>query len=276
MRKYSGLCRIEKVTSLTSKIFSIEIYCPAITEICLPGQFLQLKIPGCKTSNWPRPFSIHKAENGIVTLSIKKLGVITNLLEKKQPGENLFVTGPLGNSFTIPQSGQDIYFIAGGVGLPPLHFFCRRLLDMGYPGKNIHFYSGAKTKDELFGDREMIAMGIDYVAATDDGSFGVKGFVTEPLSVELAGRKTGAAAFDPIVYSCGPTVMLKKVSEICHNIPCYVSLEQLMPCGWGVCNGCAVKLKNSGDIETEDKRDYRLARVCKEGPVFDAAEVLWD
>lgn len=276
MRKFSGLCGIRKITIITNKIYALEIECPEIAGQCRPGQFIQIKIPEYQSFLWPRPFSIHKANRSSITVTVKKYGTITNLLETKKPGDRIFVTGPLGNSFVLPDSGREIYFAAGGVGLPPLHYFCMTLLRAGYPHENIHFYSGARTADELFANDELEALGIDYIAATDDGSYGIKGYVTEPLAVELTRRRTGDEAFSPILYSCGPTAMLKRVAELSYGLTCYVSLEQLMPCGWGVCNGCAVKLRKNDNEVTEDNRDFRLARVCKEGPVFSASEVLWE
>jgi len=276
VKKQSGLTRIHSVTSHSNKIFAINLECPEIALITRPGQFIQLKLPYSESCLWPRPFSIHKAANGLITVSIKKAGKITNILETKKPGEMIYVTGPLGNSFKMPPSGRDIYFAAGGVGLPPLHFLAEKLLDQGYPSETLHFYSGALTEDELFGHEELNSLGIEYIAATDDGSRGISGFVTEPLAIELTRRRTAEPGFNPIIYGCGPIPMLKKLAEICHGLTCYLSLEQLMPCGWGVCNGCAVKVKKNDDIITEDERGFRLARVCREGPVFDASEIIWE
>jgi dihydroorotate dehydrogenase electron transfer subunit len=247
-----------------------------VAKVCLPGQFVQIKLVDYPPAIWPRPFSIHHADDGVFVLSIKKYGKITGILETKRPGDKLFVTGPLGNSFDVPPPGHDIYFVAGGVGLPPLSFFCAELIKAGYPKESIHFYSGAKTAEELFGDDDLKSLDIDYVTATDDGTFGIKGYVTEPLAVELTRRRTGDSSFKPIIYGCGPTPMLKHLAEISYGVSCYLSLEQFMPCGWGVCNGCAVKLRKNDNTPTEDKRDFRLARVCKDGPIFAAAEVIWE
>ena len=117
---------------------------------------------------------------------------------------------------------------------------------------------------------------MNYIISTDDGSTGIKGFITEPLAVELAKIRTGGNDEDPVIYSCGPSAMLKKVAELAYGLECYLSLEQLMPCGWGVCNGCAVKVKTRNKTTTEDERGFRLARVCKEGPIFDASEIIWE
>lgn len=276
MRKYSSLTRIHNVISYSDKIFAINLECPEIASAAQPGQFIQLKLPRNESCLWPRPFSIHKAANDLITISVKKAGRVTNILETKKSGELIHVTGPLGNSFKMPPPGRDIYFAAGGVGMPPLHFLVVKLIEQGYPAETLHFYSGAKTESELFGDEELQALGIEYIAATDDGSKGISGFITEPLAIELMRRRTGENRFDPIIYGCGPIPMLKKLAELCYGLTCYLSLEQLMPCGWGVCNGCAVKIKKNVNDITEDERGFRLARVCREGPVFEASEIIWE
>jgi dihydroorotate dehydrogenase electron transfer subunit len=276
VRKYSDLARIHSVISHSDKVFAIDLEYPEIALTAQPGQFIQLKLPQSESCLWPRPFSIHKAVKGLITISIKKAGRMTSIMEKKKPGEMVYITGPLGNSFDIPPSGQDIYFAAGGVGLPPLQFLAEKLLAQGYPPNTLHFYSGARTRDELFGHEELRSLAIEYIAATDDGSQGISGFVTEPLAVELIRRRTAEPDFNPIIYGCGPIPMLKKLAEICYGLTCYLSLEQLMPCGWGVCNGCAVKIKKNDSIITEDERGFRLARVCREGPVFEASEIIWE
>ncbi|MCP4582157.1 MAG: dihydroorotate dehydrogenase electron transfer subunit [candidate division Zixibacteria bacterium] len=276
MIKHSSLARIHSVISLSKKIFTLNLECPQIASIAQPGQFVQLKLPDDQSSIWPRPFSIHKAADEIVTISIKKFGKITRLLETLKSGSMINVTGPLGNSFSMPPPDREIYFAAGGVGLPPLQFLAEKLLRQGYPVDKLHFYSGARSAEELFGDHELQALGLDYVSATDDGTTGIKGYITEPLSVELTRRRTGNEDFIPIIYGCGPEPMLKKLAAVCYKIPCFLSLEALMPCGWGVCNGCAVKIKKNDNLVTEDERGFRLARVCKEGPVFDASEVIWE
>jgi len=276
VRKYSNQTRIHSVVSLSNKIYTLNLECPEISSIAQPGQFVQLRLPESESTIWPRPFSIHKATDDIITISIKKIGKITRLLETLKPGNLVTVTGPLGNSFDMPAPGKDIYFVAGGVGLPPLQFLAERLLKQGYPGEKLHFYSGAGNSDELFGDSELKALGFDYVSATDDGTIGIKGFITEPLAAELMRRRTGDNGFNPVIYGCGPIPMLKKLAEVCYGMPCYLSLEALMPCGWGVCNGCAVKVIKNNDQATEDEHGFRLARVCKEGPIFDASEVIWE
>jgi dihydroorotate dehydrogenase electron transfer subunit len=274
--KFSGPVKVSAKTVASKNIFSLDIISPQIASQSYPGQFIQVKIPGMDTLPWPRPFSVHKVSDEVVTISIKKCGKVTELLYNIDRGDRLYVTGPLGNGFKLPPMEKYIYLVAGGVGLPPLHFLCEYILEQGYPSELIHFYSGARCADELFANDELTSLGIDYIVSTDDGSCGIKGFITEPFAGDLMKIDTDENKIKSVIYSCGPTAMMKKMAELCHGLECYLSLEQLMPCGWGVCNGCAVKIKAGGDNNTEDERGFRLARVCKEGPVFKASELIWD
>jgi len=274
--KFSGLTTIEEKTQLTDRIFALQLSCPEIASIAKPGQFVQLKLTDHDAHLWPRPFSIHQAKDGIIKLTIKICGAITNKLSRLNKGDNVHITGPLGSRFNIPTQWKPVYLVAGGVGLPPLHFLCETMLNNGCPAKYIHFLSGARCSDELFADREIKSLGVNYILTTDDGSAGIKGFITKPLDEKIAEFKNADTNQKPIIYGCGPIPMLKKVAAICSGFECYVSLEQLMPCGWGVCNGCAVKIVNSNNTVVEDERGFRLARVCKEGPVFKSSEILWE
>ena len=274
--KFSGLVYVHSIIHISKTVFALQIKCPQIASRAKPGQFIQLKLYNNGLSFWPRPFSIHKVEDEIITITVKKCGKATGRMAGLKPGDTLHITGPLGNSFKSPSRNKSINLVAGGVGLPPLHFLCESILKDGYSPQKIHFFSGAQSADELFADKEIISLGVNYTVATDDGSTGIKGFITKPLAAELARIKTGENPGNVVIYSCGPLLMLKKVAEICAGFECYLSLEQLMPCGWGVCNGCAVKVKITDNAETEDERGFRLARVCKEGPVFNASEVIWE
>ena len=275
MRRFSGPVRIYYKKTISEKVFAIELDCPEIAGVARPGNFVQLKLIDDKNSLWPRPFSIHHAAGNLITITIKKYGKTTALIDRLSKGDAMLVTGPLGNSFNDPPRDAPIYLVAGGVGLPPIHFLCENLLKSGYPAGSIKFYSGARTADELLGNDEIEALGVDYIVATDDGSLGIKGYITEPVAVDITTYRTKNPGRAPVVYSCGPMVMMQKLAEVCYGLTCYLSLEQLMPCGWGVCNGCAIKIKSRCNDKTEDERGFRLARVCREGPIFAASEVLW-
>ncbi len=268
--KYSGEAAITRKTIISEKIFSIELDCPEIAEQALPGQFVQVKIPGFQTAIWPRPFSIHDAHDGRIVLFIKKYGRITDLLASLPQPQKLLVTGPLGNGFHLPSDLAEIILVAGGVGLPPLHFLCKKLIADGLSPNAVRFYSGAKNRSELFAHEALLKLGVDYRVATEDGSAGYKGLVTHLLENDLEG-KSGL-----LICACGPMAMMKAVAMISGGHRCLLSLEQLMPCGWGVCNGCAVKIKSNDPQTTEDERGFRLARVCKEGPVFESGMIEWN
>jgi len=267
--KYSDTYPVKSVTLPSPKIIRLEIDSPQIANLARPGQFVQVRIPDKDTNIWPRPFSIHQVKNESLILYIKVFGKMTSHLAKLKTGDMLSITGPLGNGFSEPPNQARLFLVAGGVGLPPLYFLAHTLLEKGYPRELIHLYSGAKSAADLFARDEISALNIDYRISTEDGSIGMKGLVVETFANEFE-SESGA-----IVYACGPMAMLAAVAKIAGKNSCQLSLEQLMPCGWGVCNGCAVKLK-SDNSTVEDERGFRLARVCKEGPVFEADSILWD
>jgi dihydroorotate dehydrogenase electron transfer subunit len=268
--KFSGTAIVKNKTIYSANIFSLDIICPEISAKAKPGQFVQMRIPGCQEALWPRPFSIHHVDGDVVAIYIKKIGKITGLLNNLVNGDELQLTGPLGNGFDLPSKDRHAFLVAGGIGLPPLYFLCTQMIAAGHAPSMIHFYSGAKTQNDLFSRDEIKNLGVDCIVTTEDGTFGQKGLITTPFAINLKN------VAKPIIFACGPTAMLKEIARITDGLECYLSLEQLMPCGWGVCNGCAVRVKAADNEKTEDNRPYRLARVCKEGPVFGASEILWE
>ena len=155
--------------------------------------------------------------------------------------------------------------MGGGIGFPPLFFMADFLKD---EKKNITFYYGAKRKEEILFEKELQERCTKLILATEDGSLGEKGLVSDVFIKDL---DAGIIQSDLEVFSCGPKPMLEKISSICEkfDIKLQVSLENVMACGTGLCQGCAVKIKNSeGDFE------YKL--VCKDGPVFDSKIILWE
>jgi dihydroorotate dehydrogenase electron transfer subunit len=246
-----------------------------ISQLTVPGQFVQVRISRDPVPLWPRPFSIFdvNADKGEISIVFKVAGHGTRILSEKNEGDLVSIFGPLGNGFSIPENNQEIIMAAGGVGLPPLYLLSKFSVDHGFPSKSIKFISGAKTGSQLFDCKELTALNTDLRVCTDDGSVGVKGTVVDILD-RILDKEDNLK-----VYACGPSGMLKKVDEILveRNIAGFLSLEQLMPCGYGICSGCAVKVSPSPDRgETDDNRDYHLKRVCVEGPVFKSGEVIWE
>ena len=194
-------------------------------------------------------------------------------------GDQISIIGPLGNGFTVPAGKKLALLVAGGMGAPPLQHLAR-VLKSNFAKVEVVAFAGAKTLGDLpFTEQgsgkkgaaiaEFAGFCAQSHVATDDGSAGFKGFVTEQVSGWL---KTNAPpAAETIIYSCGPEQMLAEVARIAgeHGIDCEVSMERMMACGIGLCQSCAVEARVAGESETV----YKLC--CKDGPVFDAREVVF-
>lgn len=238
---------------------------PELAEICSPGQFLHVL---CHSGNDPilrRPFSIHDADSklGLVSLLYQVRGRGTQLLAERLPGEMLDVLGPLGRGFDLPKAaGQPILLVGGGMAVAPLYFLARRISETTGCAKTA-FLIGAHTEDMLLCLDEFALLRLVVQTATEDASHGHHGLVTDLLESYLHGGDK------PLVYACGPWPMLKAVAEItrAHGLKCQVSTEAKMACGVGACMSCVIKVRD-GD-------SAKYVRSCKEGPVFDADEVIW-
>ncbi len=210
-----------------------------------------------------RAFSIHGVDRrkGQFDLLFKVVGKGTEILSRKRPGDTLDILGPIGNEFTPPPEESDIMLVAGGMGIAPLWFLLSRLVGSRRPEK-LTFFLGSRNKGELVYLDKLRETGVDLVLTTDDGSRGRKGLVTEVFLKEIKRKKLHYGRL--AVYSCGPQMMLKRMAEIARKLDfsCQVSLENHMPCGVGVCWGCATKMT-----------DGTYKRVCADGPVFDAREL---
>jgi dihydroorotate dehydrogenase electron transfer subunit len=212
------------------------------------------------------------------------LGPATLRMTTLSPGDSVSVIGPLGNGFSVPDDKKTALLVAGGMGVPPLLHLAKVLMaDSHATMIEVIALAGAKTATELpfegkldeisqqlgFSIPEFARYGIESLLATDDGSAGYHGFVTDCL-VERLGQ-SDLAAKDIVIYSCGPEAMLAKVAEIAKdkNIDCQVSMERRMACGIGLCQSCAVQCRLNGSNETV----YKMC--CKDGPVFDGREVVF-
>ena len=236
-----------------------------LAEICAPGQFLHVL---CHPGNDPllrRPFSIHDADPklGLISLLYQVVGRGTQLLTERAPGEILDVLGPLGRGFSLPETAdQPILLVGGGMAVAPLYFLARRIAQTIGCAKTA-FLIGARTEDMLLCLDELALLRLAIQTATEDASHGHPGLMTGLLENYLQeGEK-------PLVYACGPWPMLKAVAEItkAHGLKCQVSTEAKMACGVGACMSCVIKVRD-GDSS-------KYVRSCKEGPVFDADEVIW-
>ncbi len=228
----------------------------ALAKEAEPGQFLQLKIAGVGAGYLRRPFSFGpiRAELGEFELFIQAVGEVSGRLCALEPGAELEVLGPLGKPFPEVEA-ERVLLVGGGTGAAPLVALAYK---WHRADKAVKLLLGAKTASALLGLASAEAAGVEVAVATEDGSAGVRGLVTELLEP--------ADAF----CACGPIPLMQKVAQYAAELqkPCYVSLEARMACGFGVCAGCAVPVKRRGKVE--------YAKACLDGPVFEAEEVAWD
>lgn len=242
--------------------FRLRLSCGNAYDKAVPGQFVTLWIPGNQQPLLRRPFSIHRIirENGKNELEIlyKVVGRFTQTLSGVPPGVQLDLLGPVGHGFTQPATSGAIAMAAGGIGVAPLVFLAETLKASGMDLSGSAAFIGGRSADDVLCRADFERLGLAVRTATEDGSDGEKGLVTDPLEAWLTENRP------EMLYGCGPSPMLTAVAEIAktRGIRCELSLETIMACGLGVCMGCAVKTTNVTD-------SYR--HVCKDGPVFDAS-----
>lgn len=250
-----GLYPIIKKTASAKGIFDITVLCPEMAALAKAGQFAQLLAPGFFLR---RPISICGIDKqaGTLRLVFEVRGSGTEALSRLNVGDNLDLIAPLGQGFTVTE-GRAVC-VGGGIGVPPMLGIAAEY------GERAAAITGFRNAAAVILQEDFKALGCETILCTDDGSAGIHGFVTTALEQYLQSNKTD------IIYACGPMPMLKGVAAIAekYGVRCQVSLEQRMACGVGACLGCATKIKRDG----EDKHLH----VCKDGPVFDSKEVVFD
>lgn len=217
------------------------------SHITAAGQFVNVKLDGFYLR---RPISVCDVEEGILTVIYKNVGKGTDYMAALTPGAELDLLTGLGNGYDLSVSGDSPVVIGGGVGVPPMYNLAKRLISQG---KEVTAILGFNKKDEIFFENEFKALGCKTVITTVDGSYGVKGFVTDAL------RDMDYSYF----YTCGPEPMLKAVYRAASTSGQF-SFERRMGCGFGACMGCSCK------TITGNKR------ICKEGPVLVKEDILWE
>lgn len=225
------------------------------TEDFTPGTFINLKVGNEGYPLLRRPISIFHTdhENSSISIIYKDLGMGTNILSQRVPGEKINVQGPLGTGFPLMETGESVLLVGGGVGIPPLHELGVRLKEKG-----IHIVTvlGFRDSDSVFCVEDFQKFG-EVHAATEDGTYGMKGYVTDVI------EKKGIS-FD-VIYACGPKAMLKSMDLRYQGEKIgYISVEERMACGIGACYGCMADTKEG------------LKRVCKDGPVFRLGEIVYE
>ncbi len=288
---------------LSAAYLHLGVSAPGFPKEFRAGQFVMVRPPWVGDPFLPRPFSIYRLSAGraaethlgeaipIVEVLYKVVGKGTQYLARLEPGQAVELLGPLGNGFAPPARGESAVLVAGGIGVPPIAAVAREIRNSKFEIRSVHVFLGGKTAEDILCLKDFEEAGTSGVhVTTEDGSLGTRGLITDLLAPFLASwLGTGAAALGPPgsregadrrntgspdsppairLYTCGPPGMLAAVAclaEACR-VPCQVSVEANMACGFGACMGCAVERRG-------EERSYRL--VCKDGPVFDSRELVW-
>ncbi len=242
---YQGFYEIKSNKKLTDSIFEMVLEGDT-SSITAPGQFINIKLDGFYLR---RPISICDYSDETITIIYKVVGEGTEVMSKMSSGEKLDVLCGLGNGFDTSKSLDKPVLIGGGVGVPPMYNLCKKLIA---EGKKVSVILGFNKKDEIFYENEFKKLGAEVKVTTVDGSYGIKGFVTDAL------KNTEYSYF----YTCGPMPMFKAIESTVITSGQY-SFEERMGCGFGACMGCSCKTK------------YGNKRICKDGPVLTREEIIW-
>ena len=236
---------VKENVKLTENIYRM-ILCGKVDAIKNSGEFINIEIPQLFLR---RPISVCDYDEESVTIIYKVVGKGTEIMAKAVKGDKYDVLIGLGNGYSLEQSGDHALLLGGGVGVPPLYNLCKKLINQG---KKVSVVLGFNTADEIFYENEFRELGADVRVTTVDGSYGIKGFVTDAIS------DIGYTYF----YTCGPEPMLRAVYKA-TNTEGQFSFESRMGCGFGACMGCSCKT------------NFGNKRICKDGPVFTKEEILW-
>ncbi|MBM7688731.1 dihydroorotate dehydrogenase electron transfer subunit [Enterococcus ureilyticus] len=246
---------------LAPRIFQMTLTGDLVNEMEKPGQFIHIKVPRADML-LRRPISINQIDKQAKTCTIiyRTDGDGTKVFSELVSGDTLDVMGPLGNGFDVDciAAGQKAYVIGGGIGIPPMYELSKQLKQKGI---EVFHFLGYASKEVAYFQDEFIDLG-ETRFATDDGSFGVEGNVGNLLLEAIKKEEPDA------VYACGANGMLKMVAQVFSDNPnVFLSLEQRMACGMGACYACVCHVP-------DDETGTKSVKVCDEGPIFRASEVV--
>lgn len=241
-------------------IYLLQVEAPEIAAEAKPGQFVM--VPCDKDMILPRPFSIHTAGEGKISILFAVVGKGTEWLSHKKKGDRLDIFGPLGNGFTVNEKSRNLLLVAGGMGIAPMRFLAEKALEAK---KLVTILNGARTVSCLIAvttpqnlfEKGIHPASLHCVNTTEDGTEGFKGLATQLIPHYLKNADQ--------VFACGPEGMYKTMAQmrVLQNIPVQISMEIMMGCGTGVCYGCTIKTQKG------------LKQVCKDGPVFEMADIIF-
>jgi dihydroorotate dehydrogenase electron transfer subunit len=260
---------------------------PQIASELKPGQFIHMKVGGEGGPLFRRPFSVFRRvplkDGGLgIEVVYKVVGLGTGIMTRLKPGDTVDMIGPLGRGFTVDREKRDQVIVAGGTGAACLFLLAQEISNTGLPLKVL---MGADTKNSLIMEREYASLQADVMISTDDGTYGYHGFVTKLFEKAL---EEGKISTDCAAYSSGPEPMLKALARICktRKVTAQFSIERHMMCGFGACLACICKVDPNqvskhrdlerSHIQFSSDKNFGYALVCKDGPVFNMDEVIFD
>ncbi|HMP90679.1 MAG TPA: dihydroorotate dehydrogenase electron transfer subunit [Kiritimatiellia bacterium] len=241
----------------------LQLRAPEIAPHVKPGQFVHVKVPHLNEAVLRRPFSVFKADGDTLAILYKDVGKGTSTLTHLKYGESLNLVGPLGHGYPEMSEGSFPILVAGGYGMAALYLCARSM-----PVKGVAFFGGRAARDILC-VKEFESLGWTVLVTTEDGSMGQKGKVTDALDPWMARE---GAVLKPEFFVCGPSGMLKAIASraLARSWKAWVSVDNNMGCGVGACLTCVLK------VHDDEKGDWAWARACREGPVFDASDIIWE
>jgi dihydroorotate dehydrogenase electron transfer subunit len=259
MKKRDYNCVVISNKKVAPDFYKMKLSCEKIAF--KPGQFFQITAPG---SLLRRPFAASECDGKSFSYTYQIVGDGTDALQKMRKGDSTKVLAPLGNGYTLPKKSTRAILVGGGCGTPSLCLLASALKEKG-----IETYSiiGARSSCSLLEKNTLKKLTKGQVISTDDGSEGIKGHAV--MAVEKLLNKIGEERIE--FFACGPHPMLAGLAKFAEskNIKCQVSLEEKMACGFGACMGCAVK------VRAENSVGFKYLRVCHDGPVFNATDLIW-
>lgn len=249
-------CVVRHVSRVADNTFVLSIEAPELSKRIRPGQFLNIRVEDSCEPLLRRPYSVYRVDGSNVEVIFNVVGKGSVLLHKKQAGDIIDIIGPLGVPFSLDGSDFETgVLVGGGLGVAPLPIATARLAQLH---RSIVTFVGFRSTEAVVAEHL-----INVHVATDDGSGEFKGTVVDLMKREFHLFQNKR----PKIFACGPTPMLKAVAEFAteRNIPCEVSLEGPMACGFGICQGCPVQLRDG---------DKKYALMCKDGPTFDIRKII--
>ena len=244
------IASVKANTEPMSQAHLLWLEAPQIASQARPGQFAMVRCGEKGEYQLRRPLSIHQRENNKIALLFNVVGGGTQWLSQRTSGDKLDLLGPLGNGFKVNPESKNLLLVAGGIGIAPLRFLTDEAIKKG---QSVTLLYGTPSAAQLY---PQLPNEVNLVTATEDGSEGRKGMITDhlPDHINLTDQ----------IFACGPLAMYKTMARMTELKNVQISLEVRMGCGLGVCYGCTVKTTNG------------LKQVCQDGPIFELNDILWE